>query len=54
MENRRGKKIKKLHKDNELEFCKEEFNQFCADEGIGRHRTIRMTTMQNGVAEQVN
>ena len=54
VENRQGMKIKKLLADNGPEFCKEEFNQFYADEGIGRHHTVRMTPQQNGVAERVN
>ena len=31
-----------------------EFNQFCLDHGIDRHRTVRMTPQQNGVAERMN
>ena len=54
VENQKGRKIKKLRTDNGLEFNKEEFNQFCADEGIGRHHTVRMTPQQNSVAQQVN
>ena len=50
VENQKGRKIKKLRTDNGLEFNKEEFNQFCADEGIGRHHTVRMTPQQNSVA----
>ena len=38
-----GRSRVKLRTDNGLEFCKEEFNQFCANKGIGRHHTIRMT-----------
>ncbi|KAG9453140.1 hypothetical protein H6P81_006044 [Aristolochia fimbriata] len=32
----------------------EEFNKFCEDEGTVRHRTVRHTPQQNGVAERMN
>ncbi|CAL1356411.1 unnamed protein product [Linum trigynum] len=54
VENQTGKKIKKLRTDNGLEFCNSEFNEFCKDEGIARHRTVRDTPQQNGVAERMN
>ena len=53
-ENETGNKIKVLRTDNGLEFCNDEFNQFCLDHGIDRHRTVRMTPQQNGVAERMN
>jgi transposase InsO family protein len=37
-----------------LEFCNEEFNKFCKNEGIVRHRTVVGTPQQNGVAERMN
>jgi transposase InsO family protein len=37
-----------------LEFCWSEFNEFCKTEGIVRHRTVRNTPQQNGVAERMN
>ena len=37
-----------------MEFCNTEFNQFCASQGILRHRTVRLTPQQNGVAERMN
>ncbi|KAJ9547247.1 hypothetical protein OSB04_019790 [Centaurea solstitialis] len=49
-----GKKIKRLRTDNGLEFCSGEFDRFCKDEGIARHRTVRHTPQQNGVAERMN
>ena len=49
-----GKHIKRLRTDNGLEFCGNEFNEFCKNEGIARHRTVRMTPQQNGVAERMN
>ena len=54
VENQTSKKIKTFRTDNGLEFCKEEFNKFCSIEGIQRHRTVRYTPQQNGVAERMN
>ena len=54
VENQTGKKIKRLRTDNGLEFCSSEFDQFCKDEGIARHHTVRHTPQQNGVAERMN
>ena len=53
-ENQMGKKIKRLRTDNGMEFFSSEFDEFCRDEGIARHRTMRRTPQQNGVAEQMN
>lgn len=47
-------KIKYLRTDNGLEFCNEEFNELCKVYGISRHRTVRHTPQQNGVAERMN
>ncbi|KAH9782310.1 hypothetical protein KPL71_008845 [Citrus sinensis] len=30
------------------------FDEFCAKEGIARHKTVRMTPQQNGLAERMN
>jgi len=54
IENQTGKKIKILRTDNGLEFCSSEFDNFCKDAGIVRHRTVRHTPQQNGVAERLN
>jgi transposase InsO family protein len=54
IENQVGRKIKTLRTDNGLEFCSKEFDQFCKNEGIARHHTIRHTPQQNGVAERMN
>ncbi|GJU24648.1 transposable element [Tanacetum coccineum] len=54
IENQTGRKIKRLCIDNGLEFCSREFNDFCRDEGIARHYTVRYTPQQNGVAERMN
>ncbi|KAJ4715159.1 Retrovirus-related Pol polyprotein from transposon TNT 1-94 [Melia azedarach] len=54
VENQTGKKIKRLRTDNGLEFCWSEFDEFCKNEGIARHHTVRDTPQQNGVAERIN
>ena len=54
IENQTCKKIKRLRTYNGLEFCSNEFNDFCKKEGISRHLTIPRTPQQNGVAEKMN
>ncbi|KAL5768311.1 hypothetical protein ACOSQ2_015094 [Xanthoceras sorbifolium] len=54
IEKQTGKQIKRLRTDNGLEFCSGDFNRFCEDEGIVRHRTVVKTPQQNGVAERMN
>ncbi|KAH9716149.1 Integrase catalytic domain-containing protein [Citrus sinensis] len=54
VENQTGKKVKKLRTDNGLEFCNQQFNSYCANEGIARHKTVRSTPQQNGLAERMN
>lgn len=49
-----GKKVEKLRTDNGLEFLSEEFNQFCRDEGMVRHRTVTHMLQQNDLAERMN
>ncbi|KAE9615368.1 putative RNA-directed DNA polymerase [Lupinus albus] len=48
------KKMKKLRTDNGLEFCTGEFNEFCTNHGIARHKTFPRNPQQNGVAERMN
>lgn len=43
-----------LKTDNGLEFCNKEFDKFCENNGILRHRTVRFTPQQNEVAERMN
>lgn len=47
-------RVKKLRTDNELEFCNLQFESYCAKEGIARHKTMRLTPQQNGLAERMN
>ena len=49
-----GRQEKGLRIDNGLEFCFDEFNTLCKKERIVRHRTIRHTAQQNGVAKRMN
>ncbi|KAH9801561.1 hypothetical protein KPL71_001082 [Citrus sinensis] len=42
VENQIGLKVKKLITDNGLEFCNQEFDNYCADHGIARHRTSQL------------
>ena len=49
-----GKKVKCLRTDNGMEFYSMEFNQFCKNEEIIRHRIVRYTPQQNGVVERMN
>lgn len=54
VENPYGKKVKKLRTYNGLKFCNQRFDSFCANEGIARHRTVRLTPQHNGLAERMN
>ncbi|KAF5775409.1 putative RNA-directed DNA polymerase [Helianthus annuus] len=54
IENQTERKIKKLRTDNGLEYCNKEFEELCAESGIGRHLTIPGTPQQNGLAERMN
>ena len=37
-----------------MKFLWEEFNEFCKNESIVRHYTVRHTPHKNGVAKQMN
>nr|GFA21069.1 retrovirus-related Pol polyprotein from transposon TNT 1-94 [Tanacetum cinerariifolium] len=50
VENQTGRTVKKLRKDNGLEFCNREFEQLCIESGIARHLTVFGTPQQNEVA----
>ncbi|XP_031249850.1 uncharacterized protein LOC116107700 [Pistacia vera] len=53
VKNQVDKKVKALRTDNGLKFCNSEFDRYCSDQGILRHRTVRGTPQQNGVAERM-
>ena len=46
--------VKCLRTDNGLEFCNKEFEQCCQKWGMKRHKTVRFTPQQNGLAERMN
>ena len=50
VENQTNKRVKVLRKDNGLEFCNEEFEMFCKNQGILKHKTVTNTHQQNGLA----
>jgi len=54
VETQTGKNVKKLRTDNGLEFCSGDFNEFCTNHGIARHKTIPRSPQQNGVAKRMN
>ncbi|GKV43399.1 hypothetical protein SLEP1_g50691 [Rubroshorea leprosula] len=54
IEKQTGKQIKRLRTDNGLEYCSGEFDTFCKNNRIVRHRIVKMTPQQNGVAERMN
>ena len=54
LKKRTGRTIKCLRTDNGGEFTSLEFEQYCKDEGIIRHKTNVYTPQQNGVAERMN
>ncbi|KAH9648407.1 hypothetical protein KPL70_025572 [Citrus sinensis] len=41
VENQIGRKVKRLRTDNGLEYCSNEFDEFCKRLGIARHKTVR-------------
>ncbi|TYK16527.1 hypothetical protein E5676_scaffold21G003420 [Cucumis melo var. makuwa] len=49
-----GKKIKCLRTDNGGEYIRNEFVEFCNQEGIKRQFTAAYTPQQNGVAQRMN
>ncbi|WRX24984.1 Integrase [Theobroma cacao] len=54
IEKQTGKMIKRFRTDNGLKICKGEFDLFCKNKGIIRHRTVIKTPQQNGIAERMN
>ena len=39
IENRLGKNVQRLRTNNGMEYCSKDFEKFCKDEGIVRHKT---------------
>ena len=48
VETQTERKIKRLRTDNGLEFCNEEFDSYCTQQGIVRKHTCSGTPQQNG------
>ena len=49
-----GRSIKCLRTDNGGEFTSMEFENYCKELGIDRHKTTAYTPQQNGVVERMN
>ncbi|KAH9779667.1 hypothetical protein KPL71_007786 [Citrus sinensis] len=54
VETQTNRKVRRLRIDNGLEFCNKRFDVFCAENGVVRHKTVRHTPQQNGLAERMN
>lgn len=54
VERQTRKKVKKLRTDNGLENCNQMFDSFYKIEEIVRHKTVKLTPQQNGIAERMN
>ncbi|KAH9697805.1 Integrase catalytic domain-containing protein [Citrus sinensis] len=54
VENQSEMKLKELRNDNGLKFYNKEFDEYCQKHGITRHKTVRFTLQQNGLAERMN
>ena len=54
VETQTNRKVKRLRTDNGLEFCNKDFDDFCTKHGMVRHKTVRHTPQQNGLAEKMN
>ncbi|PKI48038.1 hypothetical protein CRG98_031555 [Punica granatum] len=54
VERQTKKPVKLLRTDNGLEFYSDEFNKFCGEQEIVRHRPVLGTPQQNSVADWMN
>ena len=54
MEKQVGRSIKRLQSDNGLEYLDSVFTVYYKDNGNFRHKTVRKTPQQNGLAERMN
>lgn len=54
VETQTNRKVRRLRIDNGLEFCNKKFDDFCTEHDIVRHKTIRHTPQQNGLAKRMN
>ncbi|KAH9705460.1 hypothetical protein KPL70_011882 [Citrus sinensis] len=54
VENQTNLKVKVLRTDNGLEYCNKLFEDYCAENGILRHKIVTYTPQQNGLIERMN
>jgi len=54
IENPRGRKIKTIRTNNNLEFSNKEFTDLCKESGIVQHLTALGNPRQNGLVERMN
>lgn len=54
VENQTGRKLKCIKSDNGTEYKENTFLEYCKNEGVARHFTVKKTPQQNGVAERMN
>ena len=54
VKNQCNKKIKNLRTSNGLEYLADEFTDYCKEHGIRRHKSVRKSPQQNGLAERMN
>ena len=54
VETQTNRRIIRLTTDNGLEFCNKRFDDFSSEHGIVRHKIVRHTPQQNGLAEKMS
>lgn len=54
VETQTNRMIIRLRTDNGLEFYNKRFDYFSSEHGIVRHKIVRHTLQQNGLAEKMN
>ena len=54
IEKQNRKRVKRLRTDNGMKYCSEEFEKFCRNEGIVRHKIATSTPQQYGLAKRFN
>ena len=53
VEKQTGRKVRRLRTNKVLEFCFEEFERYCKEKGIARHKIAAGTPQHNGLAERL-
>ena len=54
IEKQTGRQIKRFRTDNSMKFCDGEFDEFCKNEEIILHCTVKMMSQQNSMTEYMN